>query len=261
MSDDILDYDEEKPVPAQRWVWDLVKTWVPAILAVFAIRSAVAEPFRIPSGSMVPTLEIGDHILVSKFSYDVKVPFTGEDLPGSLRVPKVTLVPVAEPQRGDIIVFEWPPNPAQDYIKRIVALPGDVVEVSDNVVYVNGEEQAKEYIQQLIFQDDGCREEKVNAYREDLYGVEHWVLNSTAYGRSSLANFPETTIPEGNVFVMGDNRDNSADSRVWGTVPYENILGKAHFVWLSYDACQVDEPGGMPLFGKFRWDRFGLGLE
>ncbi len=257
MADDILDYDEEKPVPARRWLWDLLKTWVPAILAVFAIRSAVAEPFRIPSGSMVPTLEIGDHILVSKFSYDVKVPFTGEDLPGSLRFPKITLMPIAEPQRGDIIVFEWPPNPAQDYIKRVVALPGDIVEVKDNVVYVNDEEQPKEYVEQLIFKDDGCREEKVKAYKEDLYGVEHWVLNSTAYGRSSLANFSATTIPEGHVFVMGDNRDNSQDSRYWGFVPAGNIKGKAMFIWLSWDsASSFTAP-----WEKIRWSRLFRGVH
>lgn len=247
--DDILDYAEEGG-SSFGWIWDLFKTWGPAVLAVFAIRSAIAEPFRIPSGSMVPTLEIGDHILVSKFSYGLKVPFT-----------KFVLVPLGEPTPGDIIVFEWPPNPELDYIKRVVGVPGDEVEVIDNVVYVNGVAQEKEFVEQLVFKDDSCREEKVKAYREDLQGVEHWVLTSTAYGRQSLANFPKTIIPEDHVFVMGDNRDNSADSRVWGTVPNQNIKGRAHFVWLSYDACMANEPNGMPLFGEFRMERIGHSLE
>ena len=135
---DVLDYDEEASAAGgsrfKAWLVDLLKTWIPAGLAVFAIRSAIAEPFRIPSGSMVPTLEIGDHILVSKMSYGLKLPFSQEF--GN----SVTLLPFGSPERGDIIVFRWPPNPDLDYIKRIVGLPGDIIEVKDNQLYVNGEE-------------------------------------------------------------------------------------------------------------------------
>ncbi len=246
--DDLLDYDEDRPGGGVESFWDVLKTWGPAIIAVLAIRSSVIEPFRIPSGSMVPTLEIGDHIMVTKFSYELRLPFT-----------KLKLLSTGEPAPGDVVVFEYPPNPKLDYIKRIVATAGDTVQVKDNVLYVNDEVQTRTYVEQVVFKDDSCREETVKAYREELDGQEHWILNSTAYGRSSLANYPATTVPEGHVFAMGDNRDNSADSRVWGFVPLENIKGKAHFIWLSYDAC-YDGPNAMPLFGQFRWERFGLGL-
>jgi signal peptidase I len=246
---DVLDYaDDEKR--ARGWMWDLLKTWVPAGLAVFAIRSAVAEPFRIPSGSMVPTLEIGDHILVSKFSYSIKLPLSewfGET--------PVTLVPLGEPARGDIIVFQYPPNPKLDYIKRVVGLPGDTIEVRNNEVFVNGERMGREYDGPHTFIDDNCSEETTKAFVEDLGGVEHFVLNNSTYTIGGLGNFGPKEVPEDHVFVMGDNRDNSADSRVWGNVPMNHIKGRALFVWLSYDACNGG--GGLP----FRGERFGMSLE
>ncbi len=239
--DQLLDYEREDGRGPLWWIWDIIKTWVPALLAVFAIRSAVAEPFRIPSGSMVPTLEIGDHILVSKFKYGLRVPFTD-----------VEVLSLGEPVRGDVIVFRYPPNPELDYIKRIVGVAGDRLEVRDNTVFVNGQKASRTYLDEYRFVDDHCDPEDARLYKEDLLGVEHSILTSPA-SRVGLANFGPTVVPEGSFFVMGDNRDNSADSRVWGIVPRDHIKGKAVLVWLSYDSCN----GNIPVLGTFREDRFG----
>jgi len=238
---DLLDFEAADRAGRLGTIWDVFKTWGPALLAVFAIRSAVAEPFRIPSGSMVPTLEIGDHILVSKFKYGLRVPFTD-----------VEILPLEEPERGDVIVFRYPPNPDLDYIKRIVGVPGDRIEVRDNTVFVNGEKASRTYLDEYRFVDDACDAETARLYREDLFGVQHKVLTSPG-SRVGLANHGPSVVPEGSYFVMGDNRDNSADSRVWGIVPRDHIKGKAVMVWLSYDTCQ----GESPVLGTFRPGRFG----
>ncbi len=240
-TEELLDYEKAEQLGILGWVLDVLKTWGPALLAVFAIRSAVAEPFRIPSGSMVPTLEIGDHILVSKFKYGLRVPFTD-----------VEVLPLAEPVRGDVIVFRYPPNPELDYIKRIVGLPGDRIEVRDNTVFINEDRASRTYVDEYRFVDDACEPEGARLYREDLLGLEHQVLTSPG-SRVGLANFGPTVVPEDAYFVMGDNRDNSADSRVWGIVPRNHIKGKAILVWLSYDSCN----GNIPVLGTFRQGRFG----
>lgn len=237
----LLDYEKDDGRGPLWWVWDILKTWAPALLAVFAIRSAVAEPFRIPSGSMVPTLEIGDHILVSKFKYGLRIPFTD-----------VEVLALGEPVRGDVIVFRYPPNPELDYIKRIVGVSGDRIELRDNTVYVNGEKATRTYVDEYRFVDDRCTAEDARLYKEDLLGVQHSVLTSPG-SRVGLANYGPTTVPDGSYFVMGDNRDNSADSRVWGIVPRDHIKGKAVLVWLSYDNCN----GDIPVLGMFREDRLG----
>ncbi|MCB9742471.1 MAG: signal peptidase I [Alphaproteobacteria bacterium] len=244
-TDDVLDYAEEGGSAVVSWFWDLIRTWGPALLAVLVIRSAIAEPFRIPSGSMVPTLEIGDHILVSKFSYGLRVPFTG-----------VEILPLGEPERGDVVVFKYPPNPELDYIKRIVGVPGDVIEVRDNTLFVNGQEAEKEFVDNFTFVDDACREEDARLYKEDLLGVEHWALNSKTYGMR-LGDYGPFTVPDGEYFAMGDNRDNSADSRRWGTVPRANIKGKAVLIWLSINTCE----GDMPILGSFRGERIFQSID
>jgi len=227
------------------WFWDLLKTWGPALLTVLVIRSVVAEPFRIPSGSMVPTLAIGDYIIVNKFSYGIRVPFT-----------KYKLIPMDDPQRGEIIVFKYPEDPSLDYIKRVVAIPGDEVMVRDNVLYVNGEKQPKRFVDSYEFIDDHCRHEGAKLFIETLDGREHEVLNSVGFGMPFSDYGPET-VPPSQVFVMGDNRDNSSDSRRWGGVPFDYIKGKALVVWLSYDRCS----GGPLHLGSLRFDRFGTMLH
>ena len=256
--------NEEEPGFGPRfsaWCWDSFITWGPALITVLVIRSVFAEPFRIPSGSMVPTLAIGDHILVTKYSYGFRYP--------------LTRIPIGEPQvpdRGDVIVFvfpgsdqdsaaEWADMPfpgfkTLDYVKRVVGLPGESIEVKDNVVYINGQAQTTNKVAPIPFVDDRCRRTPTNELTEELMGTEHAILNAIGYGMR-LADWGPKTVPDGHVYVMGDNRDHSADSRVWGFVPLKNIKGKARRVWLSYDQCETK----VPIFGAFRGDRFGIPVK
>ena len=222
------------------WFKELIRAWGPAILIVLTIRNSIAEPFRIPSGSMVPTLEVGDHILVSKISYGVKIPFTN-----------IELLPLGEPEVGDTIVFRYPVEPWKDYIKRIVAGPGDTIKLENNRLVRNGIRVGKEEQERHLFQNEKCHNRPIRKYEEQFGEDWHEILvaDDTHLNRS----FPETTVPEGHYFVMGDNRHNSEDSRWWGFVPRENIKGKAKWIWLSYNQCE----GNLPIFGSFRGGRFG----
>lgn len=258
--DDELDDTPDSRSAGQRlgdWIWDTIKTWGPALLTVLLIRSVLAEPFRIPSGSMVPTLQIGDHIVVTKFSYGFRVPLT-----------RIPITELQVPARGDVVVFVYPgsdegkasywvdlpfpPLATLDYVKRVVGLPGDTIEVRDNTVYLNGVPQGREQKGDYTFVDDRCRENPTALYEEHLGDVDHATLASTLYG-IQMRDFGPVTVPEGHIFAMGDNRDHSSDSRVWGFVPLRNIKGKAQYVWMSYDQCTPN----LPLFGTFRGDRFG----
>ena len=256
-------------------LWDgfveVLTSWGPAILLVLVIRSILVEPFQIPSGSMVPTLAIGDFILVSKFTYGLRIPFTNTEI-----------LPLGEPERGNIVVFIYPPTESKDpmcgpkhllhwvsggsiagpeecstdYIKRIVGLPGDTIEVRDSVVYINGKEESRVRDGSYPYVDQYCRAEDMQKWSEDLEGVTHPALQSSSFvGR--MQDFGPATVPPDHYFMMGDNRDNSSDSRVWGFVPRENIRGKAMFVWLSIDSCA----GGGAGMGSIRWDRLGQGLH
>jgi signal peptidase I len=281
---DTLDIDLRNDVPKDQppddrtalrrvfdWIVDLVQSWGPAILIVLVIRSILVEPFQIPSGSMVPTLAIGDFILVSKLTYGLRVPFTN-----------VEIIPRGEPERGDIVVFIHPPSQSKDpwcwvkriprvltfdhlpgpepcdtdYIKRVVGLPGDTVEVRDDVVYINGVEQSRTPDGGYSYTDQFCRSEDMREFTEVLDGHPHPVLQSTTYAQR-MADWGPKTIPDGQYFMMGDNRDNSADSRVWGFVPRDNIKGKAMFVWLSFDACE----GSIRALGSIRTQRIGTVLH
>lgn len=188
------------------------------VLALF-IRTFVIQAFKIPSGSMLPTLLIGDHLLVNKFIYGVKEPFSGK-----------VLIPFEEPHQNDVIVFRFPQNPKLDYIKRVIAVGGDSIEERDKVLYING----KRF--------------------DDKYGVHR---DDTILGPASgpRDNFGPITVPEGKVFVMGDNRDNSFDSRFWGFVDYRAILGKALIIYWSWD---VEEPLlSLDRLQSIRWSRIG----
>lgn len=258
--EDLDELEDSTPMTFKDWLWDIFITWGPAIFMVFFIRSSIAEPFRIPSGSMVPTLEIGDHILVTKYSYGLRIPLTRIPL-GSLKVP----------ERGDVIVFVKP-NPGQDdfvkqfdfpfppfftrdYVKRVVGLPGDTVKVVNNLVFVNGAPQGKEKVGEYKFVNQNCYSTNTVEYSETMNGKTHSILNNSRYG-SRFSDFKEFTVPEGEVFVMGDNRDNSSDSRDWGTVPLRNIKGKAQWIWLSLETCNAQS-----VFGEVRSERFGLSLD
>jgi len=196
----------------------------PTIALIFLLRSFVAEPFRIPSNSMMPTLLAGDFILVNKFAYGLRLPVTSH-----------TIVPVGRPERGDVVVFRPPHHPGQDWIKRVVGLPGDRISYHDNMVAVNGE--VLTYARLGVYEGTGRGREMTGAVdlREDLLGREHRVLEHTDLPSYHWAE-GDWIVPSGHYFVMGDNRDNSDDSRFWGFLPERNLRGKAFVVLFNYDS-------------------------
>ncbi len=217
-----------------RRAWDQISTLLLAILIALAIRAVIIEPFRIPSGSMLPTLLIGDHLFVNKFVYGIKLPFTDIRLPG-----------FRDPRRGDIVVFvvardgdaivpadRRPELPRDDFVKRIVGLPGDRIEVRNGVVYVNDERVEVEPTP-VLFIDELKRPLLLSA--EQLEGCEHAILKSRSRLGSSWTDIPPRVVPPGRYFMMGDNRDFSRDSRDWGTVRKEEFKGPVFILYWSWD--------------------------
>ncbi|EKD73425.1 MAG: Signal peptidase I [uncultured bacterium] len=215
---------------------DYARSFFPILLIVFFLRSFLYEPFRIPSGSLEPTLLIGDFILVNKFHYGIRLPVIHKKI-----------YPVEEIKRGDIIVFRYPPKPSVDFIKRVIGIPGDHVSYLNKVLYINGKKAPQEFQQNTLDRDEDGLSLPVIQKQEDLLGVKHSI-----YQVSDKANddFTNVVVPPGMYFAMGDNRDNSADSRYWGFVPDANIIGKANFVWMSWDS-------NADLLHKIRWNRIG----
>ncbi len=240
------DVDEE----SGHWFVEIVRTWGPAILAVIIIRTFIFEPFRIPSGSMVPTLLIGDHVVVTKFSYGIwlRSPPNIPLLDYPLTSHAFELYDLGNPQRGDIIVFQYPRNPSVNYIKRVVGLPGDKIVIRNNRIILNGVEQSTQRAGDFSFVEENCNLDPKRQYVEDLSGLKHSILTNSGQP-GYLADKPEITVPADSVFVMGDNRDNSEDSRKWLWVRYDQIKGKAHRIWLSWDSCSGQ-------WGQIRTDRF-----
>lgn len=198
---------------------DFCCSFFPVIALVLLLRSFVAEPFRIPSGSMIPTLSVGDFILVNKYAYGLRDPvFHHEFIRG------------ARPQRGDVVVFRWPVDPSKDFIKRIVGLPGDRIAYRDKQLFVNGGMIALEPAG--VFSGTGGA---VYRFSENLTGREHHIIINP----DRPARDFEFTVPAGEYFAMGDNRDGSDDSRRWGTVPERNLVGRAFFIWMSWDSNET----------------------
>lgn len=217
----------------QPWWLEYTASFFPVIAAVFLLRSFVIEPFKIPSGSMIPTLQIGDFILVNKYTYGIRLPIVNKKI-----------VELNQPQRGDVMVFRYPKDESMDYIKRVIGVPGDVVKYDNKRLTVNG--QPATYAPQSDYLD-GERLTYSKQYQETLGNVTHNILNDAdrpAYV-SGADDFPfrenctynqtgfTCKVPAGHYFMMGDNRDNSADSRYWGFVPDKNIVGKAFFIWMN----------------------------
>ncbi|MBD64099.1 MAG: signal peptidase I [Halobacteriovoraceae bacterium] len=198
------------------------------IILVLAFRSVFFEPFKIPSGSMIPTLLIGDFILVNKFAYGFKVPFS------QFFGDPIYITGPNSPKRGDVIVFKYPQDTSLNYIKRVVGLPGDTVEVIDKVVYVNGQPlDAESFEGELVMKD---MDEKFKNFNLRFYKAktgDHVHLTQVHMDNVFLADHPREVVPEGHYFVMGDNRDFSSDSRRWGFVPFNYIKGEAMLVWFS----------------------------
>jgi signal peptidase I len=199
---------------------DYAKSFFPVLAAVLLLRSFVAEPFRIPSNSMMPTLLTGDFILVNKFSYGLRLPITN-----------TKVVPVGEPKRGDVVVFKPPHHPEQDWIKRVIGLPGDRIAFRDHQLFLNDQPVQARSIG--VYQGVGNGAEMTGAEEmtEALPGRPHRVLERTDL--LGAGGEGEWVVPAGHYFVMGDNRDNSEDSRYWGFLPETNLRGKAFLIWLN----------------------------
>lgn len=207
-----------------------IKELGPIILLVFVFRSVFFEPFKIPSGSMIPTLAIGDFILVNKFSYGFKLPFS--DMFGD----PTYLLGESTPERGDVIVFKYPEDTSFNYIKRVIGLPGDTIEVVNKVVYVNDKAiVTKEIDGKEIVEDMDAYFKSYNFKFFKTNTGKHEHITQVDTENSIHENFPRIKVPQGHYFVMGDNRDFSADSRFWGFVPFGHIKGKAILVWFSLD--------------------------
>jgi len=204
------------------------KSFFPVLLIVFLLRGFIVEPFRIPSGSMLPSLYIGDFILVNKFTYGIKLPVLNKKI-----------IDMNEPERGDVVVFRYPRDPNLDYVKRVIGLPGDHIAYYNKVLYVNKEPVARDFVGQY----NGPGQTFANEYIEHLEGREHSMLLMPARPNNLQGEY---IVPEDTYFVMGDNRDNSNDSRVWGPVPESNLVGKAFMIWMHFsDEIHLDRIGNL----------------
>nr|WP_245399671.1 signal peptidase I [Atopomonas sediminilitoris] len=215
------------------------KSFFPVLAIVLVLRSFLVEPFQIPSGSMKPTLEVGDFILVNKFAYGIRLP-----------VLDTKVISVNDPQRGDVMVFRYPSNPNINYIKRVVGLPGDAVAYRNKQIFINGEAIAQAYVAEV----PGSLGRTL-LFEEQLGDVKHQIYKESRLQQQGFRS--EWTVPAGHYFMMGDNRDNSNDSRfwqdpnieqsLWGMVPDRNIVGKAFAIWMSWPDPKF---ANLPSFGR-----------
>jgi signal peptidase I len=230
---------EQRALREPWWV-EYPKSFFPVLLIVFLLRSFLAEPFKIPSSSMRPTLEVGDFILVNKFSYGIRLPIIERKI-----------VPIADPQRGDVVVFRYPVNPSQDFIKRVIGVGGDQVVYRDKRLTVNGKEWPLKpdgtysYLEGLRFETTERLAETIDGATK-MHDIA-WNPQAPPVSPPNVRPFPgrencdynergfACRVPSGHYFMMGDNRDNSDDSRYWGFVPDDHIRGRAFFIWFNWD--------------------------
>jgi len=203
---------------------------------VLLLRSFLVEPFRIPSGSMMPTLLVGDFILVNKYAYGIRLPVLNKKV-----------YAVDNPQRGEVVVFRFPKDPSIDYIKRVVGVPGDQVTYRDKTLFINGEKIAQVPAGTYIGTGSGLSMSGAEIRQEALGNINHDILVTPRIRGVGT----DVVVPEGHYFVMGDNRDNSNDSRYWGFVPDKNLVGRAFMIWMNWDSAA----------GGVNWDRIGDSIE
>lgn len=221
------DSEAEKAETREPYLVDLSRSFFPVLLIVLVLRSFLIEPFKIPSGSMLPTLAVDDFILVNKYAYGLRLPVIG-----------TKILEVEDPERGDVMVFKFPDDGRTNYIKRVVGLPGDHIRYRNKELFINGEKVPTQFVAKLP---------PVELRREMLGDTEHDLF--LTMGRQSGTGEGEWVVPENHYFVMGDNRDNSNDSRFWGTVPDELVVGKAFAIWMHWTSFtslpSFDRVGGI----------------
>lgn len=217
---------------------EYARSFFPVLFIVLIIRSFLFQPFRVPTGSLEPTVMPGDFLVVNMFAYGLRLPVWHHKV-----------LNVAEPKRGDIMLFRWPVNQKMDFVKRVVGLPGDHISYINKVFYINGVEAKQTPVGSATDTDDsGVNSWPVQVVEEDLGGVKHKI-----YLRADrpAEDFKDLVVPQGHYLMIGDNRDSSNDSRYWGFVPEQNIIGKALYTWLSWDTEH----------NRVRWERFGTKLS
>lgn len=221
-----------------RFVWESMKSFAIAVCLFLVMRAFLVEAFKIPSGSMERTLLVGDFLLVNKLVYGAEIPFVDRTLPA-----------LRQPERGDVIVFQWPSDPTKNFVKRLVGVPGDTVAMLDGVLLLNGKPQSEEYV---THSDPGA-----DPAGDDFRWQRDYLIRSAQATRSyhpSRNNWGPMIVPEGNYFVLGDNRDNSLDSRYWGWVPDSMVKGQPLLVYYSY---APDTAESFSWLTNVRWTRIG----
>lgn len=228
-----------RPKSAEPWWVEYPKSFFPVILVVFLLRSFLVEPFKIPSGSMIPTLLVGDFILVNKYTYGIRLPIIN-----------LKILDINEPKRGEVMVFRYPENPSLDYIKRVVGLPGDKIVYHNKQLWINGTAVKAVPGGEYNYVESGLNFVVAKRFTENLGGRLHPILIQSevpAVQTGGVRQFPfrencvyneegfNCTVPAGRYFMLGDNRDSSSDSRYWGFVPEQNIVGKAFMIWWNFD--------------------------
>lgn len=230
----------------EAWVVEQARAFFPVLLIVLAIRSFWFEPFKIPSGSMIPTLLVGDFIVVNKFAYGLRLPVLNNKI-----------VSIGEPERGDIVIFRRPRDPQMSvdsqegltYVKRLTGMPGDRISYQDHQLTINDVAVPRSQIGNYLGEAQSLQDSDTNLFEEDLLGHKHQTLGKPA---SDPRINGEWTVPAGHYFMMGDNRDGSSDSRTWGFVPEANLVGRASFIWFHFDLQRK---------GWVAWSRIGRAVK
>lgn len=219
------------------WIFEYARTFFFIFLVVWLVRSFVVQPYRVPTGSLEPTVLPGDFILVAEYAYGLHFPAWNKKI-----------MNIGEPKRGDIALFHWPVKPDLVFVKRVIGLPGDHISYHHKVLYVNGNKIAQKFLYKTFDEGPSGYQRLVYVKQENLQGILHRIYLQPYGGETDDY---EGTVPKHHYFMMGDNRDNSDDSRQWGFVPEQDLIGKALTIWMSWN----------PIRSEIRWERIGKGLQ